>query len=243
MQSITVRTARGSPSSAVSSRSGLSGLNGMCRRKTKRYPSALRLEDTETIGVDPFRRDLGGAEVFPMLQQAREQDRSVGDGDRFRQILDFAQRQIRKRRDHVEIPGRCRWRSGGGGHLISATASRKRGCSALSSHSNTTISVVTTSAPWRSMRRMRGFLVLGLARAERVANDVDLPSSVEQAQHGLLHADMGFTAGDDDLPVGGDGGRGIPVRERHRNASCAPAGRDRPAVRRPSDRGPWRSAR
>ena len=38
--------------------------------------------------------------------------------------------------------------------MISATASRNLGCAAVSSHSNTTISAVTTSAPCRSIRRI-----------------------------------------------------------------------------------------
>ena len=72
-----------------------------------------------------------------------------------------------------------------------------------------------------------------MARSKRVTNDVDLPSGVEQAQHGLLHADMGFAAGHDDLPLGEDPWRGIPAHGQRRNASCALAtGRDRPAVRR-----------
>src|ERR1700753_4152260 len=42
----------------------------------------------------------------------------------------------------------------GARYLISRIASRKRGCSAVSIHSKTTVSVVTISAPCRSMRRM-----------------------------------------------------------------------------------------
>ena len=48
----------------------------------------------------------------------------------------------------------CRGPTSAPGHLINAIASRKCGCSAVSSHSKTTISVVTISAPWRSIRRI-----------------------------------------------------------------------------------------
>jgi len=44
----------------------------MCRRKSKRYSSPLRLEDAETIGVDSLRRDLRGTEVLTANRTGRQ---------------------------------------------------------------------------------------------------------------------------------------------------------------------------
>ena len=78
--------------------------------------------------------------------------------------------------------------------------SRNLGCIESRSHSNSTISDVTTSAPCARMRSSRGVAVRRITRTDRVRHHHDAVVVRQQVRHRLQHADMRLDPRDNDLP-------------------------------------------
>ena len=138
-------------------------------------------------------------------------------------------------------PGRCAQVPP---HLSSLCTSRNFGCRASRSHSNSTISDVTISAPCCRARSMAAARSAGSREPVASAAQTTRRPDSEQVEHRLQDADVRLAAGHDDLagPGGQQRGKARVTRGRERRL-----GHDRLRVSRraaaPSGPGPRGSAR
>src|ERR1044071_9152610 len=70
--------------------------------KAKRDAEALRPPGALAVGPAPLGRDLGGTLLSPVIEQACEKDRLISY--RTRQFVQPVKRDIRVRRDEIEVP-------------------------------------------------------------------------------------------------------------------------------------------
>src|SRR4051812_35370982 len=70
--------------------------------KAERDAQAMRPPGAPAVGPAPLGRDLGRTLLPPMMEQSGEEDRLIGY--RARQLVEAVERDIRVRRDEIEIP-------------------------------------------------------------------------------------------------------------------------------------------